>query len=57
MAGSKRRKVIVSEDVLEKIMSGEVKVRRDFKIKYGRYSIKGLKRILEKRGLGVGSKS
>jgi len=42
---------------LEKIIEGKVRIRRDLKVKYGRYKIKDLSRILKKRGISLSSKS
>ena len=47
------KRVLVPIEVLEDLMKGK-KVKRDFKLKYGRYCLKDLERVLKRRGLTVG---
>lgn len=46
------RRVLISEDMVERLARGEARLRRDFKLKYGRYCIVGLARALRRLGLG-----
>ena len=50
------KRTVISVKVLEDIIEGKARVRRDFKLRYGRYSLKDLGRVLRRRGLTVGRK-